>query len=119
MPIFALAISSQTKRLKIPKFAGVAKLVDVPDLGSGVARRVGSSPITRTKLRLKQLVDQEFRSFLFFVFTLKIPSFLGSRTKVPHKYLNLLFFLTQLSPIQNLDSISIQNLIKNNHYSTL
>ena len=28
--------------------AGVAKLVDVPDLGSGAARRVGSSPITRT-----------------------------------------------------------------------
>jgi hypothetical protein len=29
-------------------FAGMAKLVDVPDLGSGAARRVGSSPITRT-----------------------------------------------------------------------
>ena len=27
----------------------VAKLVDAPDLGSGVARRVGSSPIRRTK----------------------------------------------------------------------
>ena len=27
----------------------MAKLVDVPDLGSGAARRVGSSPITRTK----------------------------------------------------------------------
>lgn len=26
----------------------MAKLVDVPDLGSGAARRVGSSPITRT-----------------------------------------------------------------------
>ena len=26
----------------------VAKLVDAPDLGSGVARRVGSSPIRRT-----------------------------------------------------------------------
>jgi len=24
------------------------KLVDMPDLGSGAARRVGSSPITRT-----------------------------------------------------------------------
>ena len=31
--------------------AGVAKLVDAPDLGSGAARRVGSSPITRTKLK--------------------------------------------------------------------
>jgi hypothetical protein len=30
-------------------FAGMVKLVDMPDLGSGAARRVGSSPITRTK----------------------------------------------------------------------
>ena len=28
--------------------APVAKLVDAPDLGSGVSRRVGSSPIRRT-----------------------------------------------------------------------
>ena len=28
--------------------AGVAKLVDAPDLGSGAARRGGSSPFTRT-----------------------------------------------------------------------
>ena len=27
----------------------MVKLVDMPDLGSGAARRVGSSPITRTK----------------------------------------------------------------------
>jgi hypothetical protein len=27
----------------------MAKLVDVPDLGSGAARRVGSSPIIRTE----------------------------------------------------------------------
>lgn len=38
MSIFALTI-----------FADMAKLVDVPDLGSGAARRVGSSPIIRTK----------------------------------------------------------------------
>ena len=31
-------------------FALVAKLVDAPDLGSGVAIRVGSSPIMRTKV---------------------------------------------------------------------
>ena len=31
-----------------PHLALVAKLVDAPDLGSGVARRVGSSPIRRT-----------------------------------------------------------------------
>ena len=29
----------------------MAKLVDVPDLGSGAARRVGSSPITRTNIK--------------------------------------------------------------------
>ena len=29
-------------------YADVAKLVDVPDLGSGAARRVGSSPSIRT-----------------------------------------------------------------------
>ena len=33
---------------KIKAIARVAKLVDAPDLGSGVLRRVGSSPITRT-----------------------------------------------------------------------
>jgi hypothetical protein len=38
-----------TKILSATNPAGVAKLVDVPDLGSGAARRVGSSPITRTK----------------------------------------------------------------------
>lgn len=38
MLIFALTI-----------FADMVKLVDMPDLGSGAARRVGSSPIIRTK----------------------------------------------------------------------
>ena len=33
-----------------PAFALVAKLVDAPDLGSGVAIRVGSSPIRRTNM---------------------------------------------------------------------
>ena len=33
--------------------AGVAKLVDAPDLGSGAARRGGSSPSTRTTKELK------------------------------------------------------------------
>ncbi len=32
------------------RVAGVAKLVDAPDLGSGAARRGGSSPSTRTKI---------------------------------------------------------------------
>ncbi len=31
-----------------PIFAGMVKLVDTPDLGSGAARCEGSSPFTRT-----------------------------------------------------------------------
>ena len=31
-----------------PHLAGVAELVDVPDLGSGALRRGGSSPFART-----------------------------------------------------------------------
>ncbi len=31
----------------------MVKLVDMPDLGSGAARRVGSSPIIRTESRIK------------------------------------------------------------------
>ncbi len=33
------------------KIAGVAELADAPDLGSGAARRGGSSPFTRTIMR--------------------------------------------------------------------
>lgn len=32
-----------------PIIAGMVKLVDMPDLGSGAARREGSSPFTRTE----------------------------------------------------------------------
>jgi hypothetical protein len=32
-------------------YAGVAKLVDAPDLGSGIVRCGGSSPFARTSLR--------------------------------------------------------------------
>ncbi len=32
--------------------AGVAKLVDVPDLGSGAARHGGSSPSARTNIQV-------------------------------------------------------------------
>ena len=39
-------------------YAGVAKLVDAPDLGSGAARRGGSSPSTRTTIQLKTVSDQ-------------------------------------------------------------
>ena len=43
-------------RNKCPTFAariaGVAKLVDVPDLGSGAVRHGGSSPSTRTSSKI-------------------------------------------------------------------
>ena len=42
--------------------ARVAKLVDAPDLGSGVLRRVGSSPITRT-MRQKRIIRENFPLF--------------------------------------------------------
>ena len=44
----ALSIACQFVSLHYNS-APVAKLVDAPDLGSGVSRRVGSSPIRRTK----------------------------------------------------------------------
>ena len=44
------------KRLLVSGEAGVAKLVDAPDLGSGAVRRGGSSPSTRTKLEKQILV---------------------------------------------------------------
>ena len=47
---------------KIKTVARVAKLVDAPDLGSGVLRRVGSSPITRT---IGQKRNSQNREFLF------------------------------------------------------
>ena len=34
-------------------FAPVAELVDAPDLGSGVSRRAGSSPVRRTRHKRK------------------------------------------------------------------
>ena len=62
---------NETKAVSKP--AGVAKLVDVPDLGSGAARRVGSSPITRTKAQTKVwaflfiLVNFYVKNFFFYV----------------------------------------------------
>ncbi len=45
MRIFAPVILKETLSICA---AGVVKLVDTPDLGSGASRCVGSSPITRT-----------------------------------------------------------------------
>ena len=41
----------------------MVKLVDMPDLGSGAARRVGSSPIIRTKKASEDFSE----AFLFLV----------------------------------------------------
>ena len=48
-----------------PTNADMAKLVDVPDLGSGAARRVGSSPITRTLIISKTLILNDLEIFYF------------------------------------------------------
>lgn len=55
MPIFAPTIT-----------ADMAKLVDVPDLGSGAARRVGSSPIIRTKKKLLKIFQKLFCFYIYF-----------------------------------------------------
>ena len=47
---------------KIKQFAGVAKLVDVPDLGSGAVRHWGSSPSTRT-LQLKDEYELKIKNY--------------------------------------------------------
>lgn len=49
------------------KIALVAKLVDAPDLGSGVAIRVGSSPIRRTETKEASLSSFFVLSILGFV----------------------------------------------------
>ena len=48
-----------------PQFADMVKLVDMPDLGSGAARRVGSSPIIRTLKINKTLKINVLRVFCF------------------------------------------------------
>ena len=67
MFIFALTI-----------LAGMVKLVDMPDLGSGAARRVGSSPITRTEKISKALNVNDLEIFYF---------------NIPRLFPDLLFFL--------------------------
>ena len=39
-----------SQEIKVNKYAGVAELADAPDLGSGVNRCAGSSPVTRTSM---------------------------------------------------------------------
>ncbi len=51
----------------LTNFADMVKLVDMPDLGSGAARRVGSSPIIRTK---KASQSRSFFVLMVFIFIL-------------------------------------------------
>lgn len=54
--------------------AGVVKLVDTPDLGSGAAKHGGSSPSTRTKVKLivKGLISTlQLLSYQLFIFYIK------------------------------------------------
>ena len=44
----SVSCSRERRCYRGSRIAGVAKLVDAPDLGSGAARRGGSSPSTRT-----------------------------------------------------------------------
>ena len=43
----------------------MVKVVDMPDLGSGAARRVGSSPIIRTQIISKALILNDLEIFYF------------------------------------------------------
>ncbi len=47
-----MAHQSFLRQQNIFQYAGVAELADAPDLGSGAARRGGSTPFTRTNLNL-------------------------------------------------------------------
>ena len=50
-------------------YADVAELADAPDLGSGAARRGGSSPFTRTKKQKEKLSAFFYFSPLLFPFS--------------------------------------------------
>jgi hypothetical protein len=58
-------------------------LVDMPDLGSGAARRVGSSPITRTKINA---IPYKVSGCVFLI--LNISQYLVSNFKNPCFLLN-------------------------------
>ena len=48
-------------------FAPVAELVDAPDLGSGVSRRAGSSPVRRTMQNNRQNGCQIYHKYAILV----------------------------------------------------
>ncbi len=48
-------VRPQFRHSPLISFAGMAELADAPDLGSGIFRCAGSSPVTRTKIHLTAL----------------------------------------------------------------
>jgi hypothetical protein len=52
-------------------YADMVKLVDMPDLGSGAARRVGSSPIIRTE-KAPEITQELFCFLMSLIFSVII-----------------------------------------------
>ena len=81
---------------KLMGLAGVAKLADAPDLGSGAERRGGSSPFTRTSKKPEALPRVFSRSeplaFLDFHLVLGVVDFKAIRPAV--NYLGFFIALT-------------------------
>ena len=72
----------------------MVKLVDMPDLGSGAARRVGSSPITRT-LKAHKSLKSTFYGFFVADFAEILPIiilFKECNTIAYYKYIGKPFF---------------------------
>ena len=67
----------------------MVKLVDMPDLGSGAARRVGSSPIIRTGKKASEK-SEAFLFLLHFVFFLKANLFINYLLQITARLFNYL-----------------------------
>ena len=78
--------------------ADMVKLVDMPDLGSGAARRVGSSPIIRTFRIYKAFKTLVLKAFFFFIPRL-LPGFRSNRISfnltLILKSLNITFYILE------------------------
>ena len=74
--IYLLHNSLKSKNIAnfAPTNALVAELVDAPDLGSGVSRRAGSSPVRRTIQNPNYLIISGW-DFCFYIFAEFLPSY--------------------------------------------
>ena len=70
MKSFVYLCSQEARPMKLARHfrrendAPVAELVDAPDLGSGVSRRAGSSPVRRTFHRINIYMEQKIEVFI-------------------------------------------------------